>query len=237
MLALWIRDRLLKNAERSGTSTVVDVFFVYGSILLSQELIGILNPALALSWAPTQGGYVGVMLFAATRALFAGPTNSIDDNPGLDSIEDLADKGRRYRKAYRIGALAALFVGLVAAFAGGRRARLAAALVIAGSDYLLWQVLIDKRLKDPHPQPRLEGMIETLRRATLWCYIALLPASVLALFGSVIYLYWFPIVILMFAEANQRAAASLNIALHSVQTGVFGNIPASLARNRASMLT
>ena len=48
-----------------------------------------------------------------------------------------------------------------------------------------------------------------LRGARFWYYGALFPASLVVLSGSKVYLYWIPIVILLFAEVNQSAAASL----------------------------
>ena len=229
VLGMWVRDRMQRKTERSGTSTVVDVIVVYGFIFVSQELLGILSPALTLNWAPTQGGYVGFMLFAATRALFAGQANPREDDPGSESLEGLSERGRLYRSAYRVGASVTLVIALAAGFAGGHRAQLAAALVVAGSSYLLWQTLFDKRLNHAVPRLRLAGQIETMRRATLWYYFALLPAALLALFGSVIYLYWLPIVILIFAEANQRTEASLNAGLCSLTPDSPARTPASPA--------
>ncbi len=77
MLALAIRSHLTREKDRSPNTLVFDLVTVYGSVFLSQIVLAYLQPNLMLpGWAPTQGGFVGMMLFAATRALHAAFTSA-----------------------------------------------------------------------------------------------------------------------------------------------------------------
>lgn len=199
VLALAIRSRAARRRELSPTTLLIDFILAYGCVIVSQVILGWLRPSLVLpNWAPTQGGYVGCMLFMATRAMLAFHTNGDDFLPEWDKT------CRRYRMLYGIAGVAALTLGLAGLTAvPARAARIASGLLTIGSAYLTFLVargLIDQSI----------GSCKAiLRGAAVWYYGALFPASLVALFGSKVYLYWVPLVILLFAEANQRASRSL----------------------------
>jgi hypothetical protein len=223
MFGLLVRDRVARQNERSAISLTVDLVAIYGLVCVSQVLLAFLRPEFVLPrWAPTQGGFVGFVLFAATRALFAiqpaavgGPLSELDDG----MTRELINEGKRYRRVYGIAASLASAVAFFGLFTNSLRVQLAAALIVTGSVHLLWRTFSGQATTAMTPcEQRLMTCIETLRGATAWYYLALFPASIVALFGSTIYLYWVPLVILMFAEANQRAAASLKSAWRTVAT-------------------
>ncbi|MBC7928841.1 MAG: hypothetical protein H7039_24625 [Bryobacteraceae bacterium] len=214
MLGLLVRDRVARQNERSANFLAVDLIVIYGLAILSQVLLAFLSPELVLPrWAPTQGGFVGFVLFAATRALFSaqpaavgGPLSEMDG--GMS--RELVDEGNLYGRVYGIAVSLALTVGLLGLFTNSLRIQIAAVLIVTGSVRLLWRMFSGQaKTATTASEQRLTTCIETLRGATAWYYLALFPASIIALFGSRVYLYWVPLVILMFAEANQRAAASV----------------------------
>ncbi|HYZ85767.1 MAG TPA: hypothetical protein VE621_15255 [Bryobacteraceae bacterium] len=196
--------------ERSPRALVLDLVVVYGGVILSQVILAWLEPNLMLPrWAPTQGGYVGAMLFGVTRALLvalADPDCTIPTSSGA-SAKEIADTYSRYRALYGVAGCIALALGLVGLAAASIQVRIASTLVAIGSAYLLVHVVFVRsgRAEDPVDYGTSRpGVI--LRAAALWWYYgALFPASLVALFGSKVYLYWIPLVILLFAEANQSA--------------------------------
>ena len=211
MLGVAVRDRNSPARQRSPNSLLLDIVVIYGLIILSQVALAFLNTAFCLpSWAPTQGGFVGFMLFAATRALFAAP----GANDGDGSVEsgnvigqDRIKEANRHRMAYQIASAIAAALSGLAFFLTPWRGQIASALIMIGSVHLLRRTFAGGT--DPVARSADIILLAVLRSASGWYYFALLPASVIFLLGSKVYLYWVPIVILMFAEANQRATASL----------------------------
>src|SRR5215475_3612627 len=105
MLALAISSRVLRDAERSPATLVLDLVITYGSVILSQIILAWLEPKLLLPrWAPTQGGYVGAMLFGATRALLAALADSGHDIPTSSAAwaKEIADTYNRSRTLYGV---------------------------------------------------------------------------------------------------------------------------------------
>lgn len=223
LLGVIVRNRRARWNERSGNSLAVDLLVIYGLVIMSQLLLKVFSPEIALPrWAPTQGGFVGFMLLAAARALFAAPATAVDALSELDDgiIEALIDRRNRYRTVYGVVALLALAIGLWGLFMGALRVQIASALIIIGSAYLLQRTFSSLAITaTTSTEQQLLACIAILRGAKAWYYLALLPASIVALFGSRVYLYWVPLVILMFAEANQRAITSLN---SNHRSGVIG---------------
>lgn len=218
MLALAARSRGLPVRELSPRALVLDLVAVYGGVFLSQALLGRLAPTLSLpGWAPTQGGYVGAMLFAATRALFAYSADADEPDPTSagTSATEWATASHRNRTRYGIAGTAALAVSLAGLAAASGQLRTASSLVAIGSAYLLARLFLTRVPREEAPAAFCPSRSEETRKAAaMWYYAALLPASLVALWGSKIYPYWIPIVILLFAEANHRtrATASMGVA-------------------------
>lgn len=214
MLGLLVRDGVARRNGSSGHSIAVDVIVVYGLVFVTQQLVGFITPELALPlWSPTQGGFVGFALFTATRALFARP---IAETPVLQSDTAMAERikeARLYRNCYSVAASVTLAVGLFWFFTGYLRVQIGGVLIVIGSVHLLWRAFKGRTAAGTTLHEQLTPFFMMLRGASAWYYLALLPASMLALLGSKVYLYFIPLVILLFAEANQRAAASVRFAL------------------------
>lgn len=212
-LALAIRSRLTYGQERSPTVLILDLVAVYGCVILSQVMLAWLRPDLVLSrWAPTQGGFVGVMLFAVTRALLAALATTDEIAASSSTLpEEIAGNCRSYRARYGVAGSIALALSLAGLVATSIQVRIASTLIVIGSFCLLLRTAFARgaTLNDPEAYGRARCKA-ILRAAALWYYGALLPASLIVLFGSKVYLYWIPIIILLFAEQNQWAAASLS---------------------------
>ncbi|MBC8165523.1 MAG: hypothetical protein H7Y20_06595 [Bryobacteraceae bacterium] len=207
------RHRDGRQNERSANSLTVDLMVIYGLVVLSQVLLNFLRPEMALPrWSPTQGGFVGFMMLAATRALFAAPATAADSSSEWDDgrIKELINEQNRYRRVYGIAASLAVAIGLLGLFIGTLRIQIASALIVIGSAYLLEGTLFNTAMTTTSTEQQSLPCIAILQGASAWYYLALFPASIVALSGSKIYLYWVPLVVLVFAETNHRAAESLN---------------------------
>jgi hypothetical protein len=163
------------------------------------------------------------MLFAVTRALFAIAPGRDDSFPEWidDRRQELAAQCNRYRARYIVAGAGALGLGLAGLWATSAQVRIASCWIAIGSAYLLMRAASAHRATAAdHVDQGLRRCDSILRAAAVWYCGALFPASLVALFGSKIYLYWIPLVILLFAETNQRAAESLamNTADSVVQT-------------------
>ena len=100
MLALVIRSRLTRRQDRLPSALVVDLVTVYGFVVLSQVILACFRPNLVLpGWAPTQGGFVGIMLFAATRALLAAFAGADEILPASNDAlkKEIANTCSRHR--------------------------------------------------------------------------------------------------------------------------------------------
>lgn len=216
MLGLLVRDVAARRNGSSGHSIAIDVIVVYGLIFMTQQLVGFIRPELALPlWSPTQGGFVGFALFTATRALFARPV-AANGGPVPESnttTDERIKEAKSYRGGYIVAASVSLAVGLYWFFTGYLLVQIAGALMVIGSVHLQWRAFKHRAADGITSHEQLTPFCEMLRGASAWYYLALLPASMLILFGAKVYLYWIPLVILLFAEANQRAAVCLKSAL------------------------
>lgn len=157
VLGILIRDRVGRQNERSGNSLAVDLIVIYGLVIMSQLLLVFLRSELVLPrWAPTQGGFVGFILFAATRALFGAPPTAVgvpcsEADDGM--IRELINAANHYRRLYGIAALLVSTVGVLGLFASSLRLQMAAAITVIGSVCLLWRTLFG--------QPRLRRHLAT----------------------------------------------------------------------------
>jgi len=213
-LALLLRDRRGEQKDRSPQVMIFDLLVVYGAVMGSQVLLYYLRPAMMLpQWAPTQGGFVGMMLLSATRALLPatggdGSGTVLVSDPDLESQTDRAYS--RLQVVYGIAGLAGVGVGSLGFASSSTRLQIASCLVVLGSGFLLSRILPARRdhAKRLESWARVQAGVRVTQAAAIWCYGALLPASLLALFGAKVYLYWAPIVILIFAEVNLRTLAA-----------------------------
>jgi hypothetical protein len=186
LLGLWLRDAYA-GPDRPPHAVALDVIAAFALAILSQALLSAFKPELVLPrWAPTQGGFLGMVLLALTRALF--PPSAKQDR--------LLPESGWSAKAYLAATVLFTSAACYLLIAGGAKARTASILVLAGSAYLFFQFRVAKHY----------GTF--LRRASYWYYGCLLPSSLIALQGFPVYLYWVPLVILVFAEVNHRAAGA-----------------------------
>lgn len=188
LVGLGIRDRLARNKTRSPHDTVIDVLAAYGLTLLSQAALMALAPEWILPrWAPTQGGFVGIIL---------------------------TPKARRFQRVCVASTAAAGVFGAYL-FTLGVRERVAGAFLLIGALYLA--ALTARRDALTHTADEdLRALRRQLRGLLVWCYASLLPALVLLLWGTMVYLYWAPLVILIFAELTHRSLESLGPASGTV---------------------
>ena len=217
MLALSIRDRRAARENRSPHAMVLDLLVAYGSVVASQMLMSLLRPALMLPrWAPTQGGFVGIVIFAATRALLPamadGDCDLLISAPGREPQGDRAYS--RLRVVYGIAGLIGVGVGAISLMASSTRLRIASSLVVTGSAFLLSRTLSERPAGSGRLDETAQACARIVQAAAIWYYGALFPASLVALFGAKVYLYWVPIVILIFAEVNLRTPAAYRGFLH-----------------------
>jgi hypothetical protein len=162
------------------------------------------------------------MLFSATRALLpaAGSDRGLlVSDPDSESQTDRAYS--RLHVVYGIAGLIGVGVGLMSFVASFTRLRIASCFVVLGSGFLLSRILPARRDDSEHLEGwgRVQAGVRLSQAATVWYYGALFPASLLALFGAKVYLYWVPIVILMFAEVNLRTLAAYSECLYREEAG------------------
>jgi hypothetical protein len=190
MLALFLRDRRGEHKDRSPQTMIFDLLVVSGAVMGSQVFLHYLRPALMLpQWAPTQGGFVGIMLLSATRALLPatggdGSVTVLVSDPGSESQTDRAYS--RLQIMYGIAGLAGIGVGSVGFAASSTRLQIASCLVVLGSGFLLSRVLPARRdqVKRLESWARVQPGVRVTHAVAIWCHGALLPASLLALFGA-----------------------------------------------------
>lgn len=211
MFGVAVLNRHSPARQRSPSSMLLDIIVIYGLVILSQVALAFLNPALRLpNWAPTQGGFLGFILFAATHALFAAPGTD-DNDASVESFneieQELVNQLHRHRMVYQIASAVAVALSGLGLVLAPWRGQIASALIMIGSVHLLRRTFACRT--GPAAGSADKMLLSVLQSASGWYYLALLPASIFALFGSKVYLFWVPIVILMFAEANQRAVYSL----------------------------
>lgn len=100
--ALWgllLRDAYTDPERRLPHTSAVDVSVAFGLAFSSQLILSVFRPELTLSrWAPTQGGFVGIALLAACRALFASKEFPQDTSliSSWRTASDLAKLERQY---------------------------------------------------------------------------------------------------------------------------------------------
>jgi hypothetical protein len=211
MGGLLLRDAFADRANRPPHATAVDVIVAYGLAALTEVVLFALKPSLALPrWAPTQGGFVGMVLLALTRALFATPADGPAANPTseLEAVwreAELRTKIAHTRRAY-LGAW--IILSLTAAyflFSGSMKTRIASGWILGGTLYALAQ----RRAPSGSYCAELESEHTSLRRVAWWYYGSLLPGITLALVGYPVYPYWLPLMVLIAAEWNQREMGRL----------------------------
>jgi hypothetical protein len=165
---------------------------IYGLIIVSEMALAFLNPALCLpNWAPTQGGFIGFVLFTATRTLFGTP--AANDDESAESSNEIGqeriNQAARHRMAYQIASATAVAIS----------GFWISSDTPARSDCVGIDHDRESLPSKAHLQPdglsggiRRQGLLVVVRSASGWYYLALLPASIVALFGSKVYLYWVP---------------------------------------------
>ncbi len=219
LVGLGIRDRLARNKTRSPHDTVIDVLAAYGLALLSQAALMALAPEWILPrWAPTQGGFVGIILLAICRSLFPPNSREVRSEPALLAdweLESLARRARRFKRVCVASTAAAGVLGAYLLTLGLVRARAAGTFLLVGALYLA--ALTARRDALTHTADEdLRALRRQLRGLLVWCYASLLPALVLLLWGTMVYLYWAPLVILIFAELTHRSLERLGPASGTV---------------------
>jgi hypothetical protein len=178
LLGLLLRD-VYTERPRAPHSTVIDVMVAFGFALATQAALSIFKPDLALPrWAPTQGGLLGMILLAASRALFP---------PGQTGSPVSFPKGTKW--VYLAAAAAIALFAIHPLFTGVPRVRAASAILIAGSLYLACFTRRDS----------------FLHWTTYWYYGSLFPAAVLFLFESRVYEHLLLPLILIAAGLNHRS--------------------------------
>lgn len=211
LLGLGIRDRQARNKTRSPHDTVIDILAAYGLALLSQAALFALKPDWILPrWAPTQGGFVGIMLVAICRSLFPPNSRRVRSEPALLTdweLESLRGRARHLRRVCVASAAAAGVFGAYLLTLRPERAHSAAGLLLAGAAYLA--VLTAQHTPGRTPGEGLRDLRRQLRGLLVWSYASLFPAFVVLLWGATVYLYWTPLVILIFAEVSYRSLESL----------------------------
>jgi hypothetical protein len=181
---LLLRNRYTEQ-PRAPHSTVIDVAVAFGFALAAQAALSAFKPDLALPrWAPTQGGLLGMILLAISRSLFP---------PGTTALAVGFPKSARW--FYLAAAAVFGLFALHPLFTGGARLRVAAAILLAGSVYLVCLIQRPDSL---------------LRRTSYWYYGSLFPACALFLFESRVYEHLLLPLILMAAELNHRAETMKN---------------------------
>lgn len=218
------RDKHQSSATRPPHAAAVDVVVAYGLVLLTEFILWLLLPEWVLPrWAPTEGGFVGISLVVACRALFP-PVDRLDPaycgsaDEIRGRIQVLRRRTLRTTAVYFVSCLVLSSVSFSFAVAGTLKLRVISVLILAGSAYLTHQLGVHaggvvastdtqaSRLVAQYDL-RLKQQRLLHRYAANWYYGSLLPATTLLVAGTRIYLYWLPLVVMIFAEVNNRQAA------------------------------
>ncbi|HEY6340969.1 MAG TPA: hypothetical protein VIY49_05720 [Bryobacteraceae bacterium] len=223
LIVFWLRDAYADPLNRRPSAAAVDAISAYGLVFVLQMILSALRPELALPrWAPTQGGLVGFWIVVACRSLFQPRADRLP-KAGLLSAEEirwkseeLARKGGHRTGGYLAFCALLSILALWAVPTGGLVARAGWCLILTGNLVLIYRILKQhftpfgglgggfdayrRNLRRPHA---------VLQGAGYWFYGALLPGVLLLLKGSFVYVYWFPLVVLIAAELNRRAAGRL----------------------------
>src|SRR5205807_153669 len=103
---LLLRNAYADPIDRPPHASGVDVMVVFALAFLSQAILWLLKPELALPrWAPTQGGFVGFSLLAACRSLFpsgrtqaelSGPISPVELQWKLEELKRRAERSTRF---------------------------------------------------------------------------------------------------------------------------------------------
>jgi hypothetical protein len=203
------------------------VIVAFALAFLSQVMLSVLKPDLVLPrWAPTQGGFVGISLVVASRSLFPPRAKLSPDVSPISVVEigwKAEELGKRIgysTKAYVATSVLFSLVALYFIVTGNPKTRAASCLLLAGTLYLVHQIR-EKDLTAAVPtdaspnnsldsyRRELQGQRAFLQRVSYWYYGSLVPATILSLLGYPVYLYWLPLVVLIAAELNHRAAEEL----------------------------
>lgn len=194
LLGLLLRNAYA-NEPRAPHDSAVDVIVAFSLAVATQAVI----PAQwALPrWAPTQGGLLGMILLAASRALFSPGKAQLTVRPPTRAV---------YLSAAALSGSLALY-GLVT---GVPRVRVASAILLAGSFYLALVIRFTNSF---------------LRWTTYWFYGSLFPACALYLSGARVYEHLLLVLILMAAELNHRAAEEAGAASPPVKKVLISFAP------------
>lgn len=235
LFGLMLRDALTGRVDRPPHASAVDATVAYALALLSELILSVLEPDLALPrWGPTQGGFVGISLLVASRSLFP-PRAKLQLNGRPICLPEIRGKagelGKRSSYSMRAYLATSALLGSIALYfilTGSPRARAASCIILAGTAYLVYQIhelgfpaaavstnaSFNKCLDSYRSE--LQRQHAFLQRASYWFYGSLLPGVLLALLGSPVYPYWLPLVVLIAAELIHRAADNLREELNAL---------------------
>jgi hypothetical protein len=223
LIVFWLRDAYADPLNRRPSAAAVDAISAYGLVFVLQMILSRLRPELALPrWAPTQGGLVGFWIVVACRSLFQPRADRLPESGLLSAeeirwkSEELGRKGAHRTGGYLVFCALLSMLALWAVPAGRPIARAGWCLILTGNLVLIYRILQQHFTRFGG----LGGSFEIYRRALrhqygvlqgagYWYYGALFPGVLLLLKGSFVYLYWLPLVVLIAAELNHRAAERL----------------------------
>lgn len=229
---LVLRDAFTDRANRPPHATAVDVMAAYGLAALAEAATFILKPELALPrWAPTQGGFIGMVLLALTRALLVSPAQGESPLSAQEAVwraDQLRRKIAHIRRAYFGACVVFGSIALYGLLSGGLKARIASAWILAGTTYLVGRMTTREARFDGSYREELAGYQAFVRRASYWYYGSLLPGITLVLVGYPVYPYWLPLMVLIAAELNHREAENLRRELDGL-SGLHVSRPSQIA--------
>jgi hypothetical protein len=238
LIVLLLRNAWSDPEQPTPLAVTLDVTAALGFAILSQQLLALLDPSLALPrWRATQGSAVGWFFLMGLRSGFP-PHAKVPMPVGqvtkmrLDEVQWKAGEfEREIRLRNRIGYLAAAAVIALFTFAFIRTnwpaARIGAGLVIAGTLCMIWQVL---RAGSPGTVPQdagfkaycelcrreLERQRVLLRRVRFWYIGSVIPGVVLLLLGSRFYEYFVLMPLFLLGELTHRAINRLECEIEDV---------------------
>jgi hypothetical protein len=227
LIVLLLRNAWSDPEQTTPLPVTLDVTAALGLAILSQRLLAVPDPSLALPrWRATQGSAVGWFFLMGLRAGFP-PHAKI---PGhVESVAPMRPEKvqwkagefeREFRLCNRIGYPVAAAVIALFAFTSVRTnalaARIGAGLVIVGTLCIVMQVL---RTGSPEASPQgaafnaycqryrreLESRRVLLRQVRFWYIGSAIPGIVLLLLGSRFYEYFVLMPLLLLAELTHRA--------------------------------
>lgn len=245
MATLLLRDTQASADDAVQWASTLDVLLAYAAAFLTQPVVHLVWPWLALPrWAPTEGGIVGPLFLMFVRALFPPRARRSEDEAGTGppaSVAEIRWRVEEFAREIRVRNMvlcaAAAVLALVAVrfvLTGAGRTRASFGITLLGLAYAVWQFVawgLPRKVPSGGSLEEYCAFYRTeLTRQLVFhdrighsFYEALVPGAALLIFGTRIYHFVLVLVVLLIAELNHRTAVRLE---RQVNEAIFREVRA-----------